>query len=406
MITCYLDSQDYSTLTDAKTLTADRIHIRKALLDFARERKVRFVFSAAAVSEAVAITPESTHLAELKAELLGDLCGTNALISFDRLLHAEVLALARQGDPPRNMLDPNGNWFPEIPAAKKNEMPWQQIRELAESDLEGKGLSRQQRRAAVRKVIKHDEPRGAFLSHLEKQSPSTFAEEIIKQYPMKDEYAEVMARYGLGRATEKEFREAFLASLRDPRWMMKWFATNHALSSPIADIVRKPGRELGQGLRNIIDVSIRWASGLKVSCLDLDPTGRNGEIARRWMEMQGGQLLSLLRRAADTHNILLADVTPEDIDKHCPGISTTVRALYSSAWENIAGSRKEAPSNSQPVDALHAMYAPYVRVFRTDKFMAPHIQKQVNRYGTVVVPRLTQLVGVLEREIQRDASSL
>lgn len=406
MITCYLDSQDYSTLTDTKTLTADRVQIREALISFAREQKVQFVFSAAAVCEAVAVSPEATRLAELKAELLSDLCGANALISFDRLLHAEVAALAEQRDPPRDMLDPCGNWFPDIPVVETCETPWHKMRQLAEDELNAKGLSRQQRRAAVRTLIKNGKPRSAFKSQLEKQNPSAFAGEIIKQYPMKTEYAEMMARYALGRATEKEFTEALLGSLRDPRWMMKWFTTNHSMSSPIADIVRKPGRELGEFIRKLVDISNQWASTLRESGLDSDPIGRRGEISRRWMETQGGQLVNLVRSVANAENLTLGPITPEDVDKRCPGISATVRALYSSAWENVAGSRKEEPSDSQPVDALHAMYAPYVRVFRADRFMAPHIQKQVNRHGTIVVSRLAQLVGVLESEIQRNASDI
>lgn len=406
MITCYLDSQDYSTLTDTKTLSADRIQVREALLSFAQKRKVQFVFSAAAVCEAVAVSPEATRLAELKAEFLGDLCGANALVSFDRLLHGEVVALAEQRDPPHDMLDPYGNWFPDIPIIETCETPWQKMRQLAEDELDAKGLSRQQRRAAVRKLIKNGKPRNVLKSQLEKQNPSTLAEEIIKQYPMKAEYAEMMARYGLGRATEKDFTEALMGSLRDPRWMMKWFATNHAMSSPIADIVRKPGRELGESIRKLVEISIQRASALRENGLDSDPTGRFGEISCRWIEMQGRQLVTLVQSAASARNIILGAITPEDVDRYCPGISATVRALYSSAWENVAGSRKEEPSDSQPVDALHAMYAPYVRVFRADRFMAPHIQKQVNRYGTIVVPRLAQLVGVLESEAQRNTSNL
>lgn len=405
MITCYLDSQDYSTLTDSKTLTIDRIQTRESLLSLARERKVQFVFSAAAVSEVVSVSPGATRLAELKAELLGDLCGANALVSFDRLLHAEVIALAEK-TLPGDMLDPYGNWFPEFPITDQREMPWQRFRELAENDLDAMGLSRQQRRATVRKLIKNGKPRNVLRSLLEKQNPSTFAEEVMKQYPMKAEYAEMMARYALGRASEKEFSDALKGSLRDPRWMMKWFTTNHAMSSPIADLVRKPGRELGEVIRKLVVISNQWASNLREAELDDNPTGRFGEISRRWMEMQGRQMVSLAQAAANSRNIILGTVTPEDVDRHCPGISATVRSLYSSAWENVSGSRKEEPSDSQPVDALHAMYAPYVRVFRADRFMAPHIQKQVARYGTIVVPRLAQLVRVLEDETKRNASNL
>lgn len=396
MITCYLDSQDYSTLTDPRTLTADHMEVRAALIKLARECKVQFVFSAAAVCEAVAVSPDASRLAELRAELLSDLCGTNALIYFDRLWLAEVAALAERRDPPLDMLDPSGNWFPEIVETHDN--PWQRMRELAEDDFATRGLSRQQRRAEARKLIKSGKPRAAFKSHMDMQNPGALADEFAKQYPMKPEYAEMMARYGLGRATEKEFMEALAGSLRDPRWMMKWFTTNHAMSSPVADMVRKPGRELGENMRKLADASIQWASVLREAEMDSDPTGRRGEVTCRWMEMVGRQLVSIVQGTADTHNIILGTITPEDVDKYCPGISATVRALYSSVWDNVTGARKEKPSDSQPVDALHAMYAPYVRVFRSDRFMGPHIQRQVSRHGTIVVPRLTHLVDLLEKE--------
>lgn len=405
MITCYLDSQDYSTLTDTRTLTPERIEIREALRALAQEGKVQFVFSAAAVCEVLPISADVTRLAELKADLLGDLCGANALVSFDRLLRAEAVALSERRGPPNDMLDPNGNWFPDIPIKEECCTPWEEMRQRAEQDLDTMGLPRQQRRAAVRKLIKYGKPRGLFKSQIEKQNSATLANEFAKQYPMKPEHAEMMVRYGLGRATEKEFNDAVLGSLRDPRWMMRWFATNHALSIPLTDMVRKPGRDLGGLLRELVAIANRGAMILRTNGWDTDPTGRGGEISHRWMKMQGNQLVALMQRAVEANNLAYRATTPDDVDKYCPGVSTAVRSLYSSAWENVAGSRQEEPSDSQPVDALHALYAPYVRVFRADRFMAPHVQKQVSRFGTIVVPRLAQLVGTLESEIKRNSSA-
>lgn len=361
------------------------------------------MFSAAAVCEGVSLSSEASHLAELKAELLSDLCGTNALFSFDRLIETEAGALAERRGPPCNILDLRGNWFPEIPVTGTIETPWERVCQLAESEFSAMGLSRQQRRAQVRKLIKNGQPRGDFKNQIQLQDSSVLAVELAKQYPMKPEYAEMMARYFLGRANEEEFMAALLGSLRDPRWMMKWFTSNHALSSSVADLVRKPGRELGENLRRLAALSIQWASTLKESGSDRHPTGRRGEITRCWNEMQDGQLVTLIQRFARESNSNLETITAADVDNHCPGLSTTIRSLYSSVWENVAGGRKEEPSDSQPVDAMHAMYAPYVRVFRADRFMAPHIQKHVARHGTIVVPRLAHLVQVLKIEIGRAA---
>lgn len=400
MITCYLDSQDYSALTDPKLDTLDRRQIKEALLHMARSRQVRFAFSAAAVCESVALTADAAHLAELKAELLSELCGSNALVSFDRLIGAEVNALASRSAPPRDMFDPHGRWFPEIPIDEAPVQPWKRMRELAEEDMKVMGLSRQERRAKARALIKNGKPRQMLISQLAQLDINAFTTELLKKYPMRPEYAEVMGRYALGQATEKDFNDALMNSLTDPRWMMKWFTTQHALSSPIADMVRKPGRELGQAMRSLAEVSARWAMTLRDTGLDTDPTGKRGEITLRWQEMEERQLIAITQRMASAIGIELSEFEARDFDTCSPGISAGVRSMYSSVWANVGGGRREEVSDSQPVDALHAFYAPYVQVFRADRFMAPHIQKQVRSAGTIVVPRLSQLVEILEKQLR------
>lgn len=393
---CYLDSQDYSTLTDPRLDTPDRRRIKDALLELAKSNKVMFVFSATAVCEVVALSPDATKLAEAKAELLSELCGSNALVSFDRLVQAEVHALENRSVEMMNMLDPHGRWFPEIPVTDRQNSRWDGVQEFAENELRTMGLSRQQRRAAVRKFVKDGEPRAAYKKHLNQQSPKDFAKKIIEQYPMRPDYAEVMSRYALGRASEIEFNEALMNSLSDPSWMMKWFTTEHAISSPISDVVRKPGRELGKLMRSLVDISKTWAGLLRDADGKNNPLAKNGQIEKQWQTTQDQQLLNIVQRIAGNEKLNLGNFSVADVDRFCPGLSAGVRSLYSSMWENVGGSRKESPSDSQPVDALHAFYAPYVKIFRADRFMAPHIEKQVRRHGTIVVPRLTQLLSVLE----------
>lgn len=400
MISCYLDSQDYSALTDPKLQNLDRDQIKDDLLHLARSNQVRFAFSAAAVSESVSLTADATHLAELKADFLSKLCGSNALVSFDRLVGAEVLALSRRTAPPRDMFDPKGRWFPEIPVDKAPEQPWARMREMAEEEMRAMGLSRQERRAKSRALIKNGKPRQALQAHLSQQDPTTLAAELLHKYPMLPEYAEIVGRYALGRATETDFEEALMDSLSDPHWMMKWFSTEHAMSSPIAEIIRKPGRELGQLMRALASTSMHWVSALRDAGFEANPTGKGGEIALCWQEMEERQLISVAQRIANAKGLELGKYEARDVETCCPGIATGVRSLYSSVWANVGEGRREEPSDSQPVDALHAFYAPYVQVFRADRFMAPHIQKHVGSTSTIVVPRLSQLVGVLEKQLR------
>jgi len=396
MITCYLDEQDYSALTDPKRESVEQRQLRDDLLKLARSGSVTFVFSAAAISEAVALTPDAAVFAELRAELLSELCGSNALVSFDKLIRMEIKALADQSTDALTVLDGRGRWFPDIPADSRPDTPWAGMQKKIEEEIGVAGLSRQQRRAAARNFVKNGKPRKAFKERLDQQDYRALTEELMNKYPMRPEYADVMARYALGRASGREFDEALMSSLVDPRWMMKWFASEHALSAPVAELVRRPGRELGQAMRQLVNASNQWTITLLSAGTGKNPTGKNGEIAKSWAAMVNRQLVNVAKSIGDVNKLTLGDVTAEDVDKYCPGLSAAIRSLYSSVWDSVNGAKKEQPIDSQAVDAMHALYAPYVTVFRADRFMTPHIQKQVKRHGTNVVSLLAELPDALK----------
>ena len=277
------------------------------------------------------------------------------------------------------------------------------IRKSAEEEMKALGLSRQQRRAKSRTLIKNGKPRSTFSALLTQQNKNTITEEIFKKYPMHPKYIEIIIiiiiNYVLGQATEKDFYETLMGSLVDPCWMMKWFTTEHAISSPIADMIRKPGREIGQLMRSLVEVLVPLAISLRDSSLGVNPTSRNREIALQWQEMEAHQLISITQRLANTIGIELDEYSARDVRTFYLGITAAIGSLYSSVWENIGGGRKEKPSDSQPIDALHASYAPYIQTFRADRFMAPHIQKQTKNVGTIVVSQLSQLVDILKKQI-------
>lgn len=401
MLTCYLDSQDYSVLTDPHKSNQRFDQIRGKLLEFASSGDVQFVFSAVSVSETVATSAEASKLAQGKAELLSLLCGSNALISPDRLLDMELHALQNRALAPKHVIDPDGNWFPHVPELIGEKNSLDPIYEVIDGELNQAGLSRKERRAKSRKLLKNGKPRKELIQQINKADSQASARAMIEQLPMKLEFADVISRYCLGRATEQEFRDALLSSLRDPKFMMQWFTTNFALSSPVSEIVRAPGRELGEQLRQIVEASVNWAELLQKAGNEINPTSQSGIIFEHWSKMVDSHLVGIFLRAAIEKNIELGDIDAKLVTKYCIGVTATIKSLLSSAWANIGGGRKKLLEDSQPVDALHAMYAPYVRVFRADRFMSPHIQAQVKHLGTIVVPTLEGLVGVLEQEIRR-----
>lgn len=399
MLTCYLDSQDYSTLTDPRNETTKSRELKSTLIDLARSKEVRFCFSAAAVCEAVAPDPQYADLALRKAELITELCGSNALISFDRLAALEVKALENRARFSREeVFDAKGRWFPKIPTDKSPSYLFN-IAEMALAEIQATVHSRDGRRKAERALVKNGRPTQLLMKKLAEQDPSIYVAMLMRTYPISPEDKDFLIRCARGRATDKEFSETLERSLADPVRMMQWFEFDYSLASPISDMVRAPGRKVGQLIRSLASMSLEYVEAIKRYEPDSDPTGRNGKIRLQWNKMVEGQQVSMARSMAQWCGSNLGEVTSEDVSAFCPGISTMVRSLYSSVWSNVGEGKKEEPLDSQPVDSIHALYAPYVDVFRADKFMTPHIQREVDASGTVVVRLLSDLVGVLRQQL-------
>lgn len=398
MLTCYLDSQDYSTLTNPRNETAKSRELKSTLIDLARSGEVRFCFSAAAVCEVVAPDPQYADLALRKAELITELCGSNALISFDRLAALEVKALEKRARfSHKEVFDPKGRWFPRI---QPKSLSYQSdIAEMALAEIQASGRSREDRRKAERAMVKNGRPTPLLMKQLATQDPSVCISMLMQKYPLQPEDEGFLGRYVRGLATDKEFSEMLERMIADPIRMMQWFEFDYSLASPISEMVRAPGRKVGQLIRSLLSISLEHVEAIKRYDPDSDPTGRDGKIRLQWNKMVEGQQVSMARSMAQWCGSNFGKFTADDVSEFCPGISTMVRSLYSSVWSNVGEGKKEEPLDSQPVDSMHALYAPYIDVFRADKFMTPHIQREVDASGTVVVRLLSDLVEVLKRQL-------
>jgi hypothetical protein len=86
------------------------------------------------------------------------------------------------------------------------------------------------------------------------------------------------------------------------------------------------------------------------------------------------------------------------VDNRCKGLSTAIRSLHS-ALRDSAQEHPRIAKESDFVDAMHSIYAPYVDIFRTDSFMAQHVKAAVGCANTTVVPKLRGLVEVLTKAL-------
>ena len=395
MISVYLDSQDYSALS-AEVLTPELAQVKDTLLGMAATGDVRFVFSSVVVCEAVPTGPHAVRYAIARGDFLTQLCRRNALVHTATLLENEILALADGRAAPIDAMSETQDWFPT--SEFDDPTPLSEVmREYIKTDPEVQAMPRQQRRELARKVFKQDSLRPEIQSAIRALAGQNYVKSIMARFPMERSQADVFRRYALNEATKEEATEAMKASLRDPCWLMRWFAENPELAVSLADMVRQPGRKLGSEFRSLVEIAGRLKAtagygGNGRSLWEQLPISTQVD----WANKVNRQLLGTAEKIGTRCGIKF-DQPPTigDMARSCPGLDATVRAMMSSVWDNIGGTRKELPSDSQFPDAMHAMYAPYVDIFRADAYMSQHIQRQVKRHGTQVVAKLRELPGAI-----------
>lgn len=397
----YLDSSDYSRLSSPSAQTESTIEIRNQLLEWSKSGQVRFLFSGILLLEMAPVEAIHTPLASLRADLLVDLCGRNALISFDRLLMLECASINTQQPSRESVCSSDADWFPDL-GNIISPVNWAEAIHDVDSAGKKHNLNRQHRRALKRKIFKKNKPSKEAVRAVLGDDLSKQLDEFLDLYPMRPSDAEVLWKYVLGLATKAEADIAFKESLRDPKWMMRWFAQHHDQMSPLIEWLRGPSKTLMADTKKMADQAtqiVLFEERLGV------PKGQRILTKKIWIQHQDEMVVKVSSNmVARFDPDFRGQIDLTQFDQNCPGFSTCLRALHSSIWSSI-GQAPRTPKDSDVVDALHALYAPYVDVFRADSFMAPFIADQVRQNGTIVVSKLESLVQTIQRLLLKDCTA-
>lgn len=336
-----------------------------------------------------------------RANLLVALCGQNALISFDRLVQSELANLASSGSAGVQPLSRSGDWYPEL-SGFISPVQWADTASAIDAEIKARGLNREQRRKLKRALFKESGPTPAMRAWLATQAEVGDLSDILRLYPMRPQDAKTLARYTLGQASKESAEAAFCSSLRDPRWMMQWFAAHSDKLTPVTEWLRSPARDVIESFRRAASAA-QAVYQLESRC---DGRFESDLLTNRgWREAQDRLLLDVANRLLARSLPASAPATNvELVDSHCPGLASATRSIHSALRDSI-GPKPRVLQESDFIDAVHAMYAPYVSIFRADRYMSVHVQRSVDRYRTTVVSRLLELPARIARAISdRDAS--
>lgn len=390
----YLDSSDFSTLSSSSR-SNEQEAIRRALAEWADSGLVQFVFSGTHLIEMAPLAPTYTSAAAARADLLVNLCRQNAVVSYDRLVDSELRSLGDAAAPPPAVFSTTGEWYPKW-GTMMSPVQWVEAARQVDDASKEHGLNRQHRRRLKRTLFKGDRPKKATRRFLADNERSSDYAELLENYPMRETDARVLGRYVIGEATAEQANEAFLSSLRDPRWMMRWFANHYPQMTPFIEWLRAPAETLLAAALKMHESARQLHNMRRIVGPSFQP---EAFTATSWASLQDEAVCNIAQRAID-HFTPSAKwpASAKCVDERCPGLSAFIRSMHS-AIRDTTGETPRHPKASDFADGVHAMYAPYVDFFRADSYMANHIRRCVERHGTFVVPKLSLLVPALARRL-------
>ncbi|MGE6321224.1 hypothetical protein ACQKEF_13260 [Pseudomonas oryzihabitans] len=391
-IVVYLDSCDYSNLSYSKldALQTEQLNALRAIKNY---ESVIFVYSGAHISEMSPLERKYADSALVRTRLMVELCGRSTMISYDRLMKAELKCLLDLDPKPVNVINNNGEWFPEL-GSLVSPLEELKLNKMMEDELDKKNLNRKARRMAKATMLKGSGFRGDY----EKRFGKLDTGEVISRIPMRPDDAIVINRYLIGKATRKQADDAFLESLRDPTFMSQWFSSRYDQMSTITEWIRRPAQELlnncNQTLKDFSEKLIGLDDAERARAIK----GVSGEGWRNY-KMQG--VLNIVNKLLLWYwpgARLCVDVAL--IEKYCPGIWVCVNAFYDSIQKSI-GAKGRSLKSSDFVDMIHSLYVPYVSFFRADRYMCGILQPLAKGFETRIVASSAELVPLLYGELRR-----
>lgn len=342
MITVYLDSNDYSNFATAKP-NSEAWEIKNQFLKYKKTGKVAFVFSAVGVAEAVPIGSGLKHSASYERLMtIEELCGTNSLKSIFEAIEGEVLAGIH--------LQPfcaKGAWLPSD--FNIGDM----VKEIA--DLARQAFCEANSMPSSYKFV--------FDHHY--RSQPEYRENILSGFFGKLNLSKVKRRELLRTPKESISLEVDLdrlikEAMLNKRTLAEVLKTESQMAFFLSSVIRRPGEEI--------------ANAFNISISEQESIGD-----------QGGLLLRFFNRLAQKIGVQTIDeLMVNDIKARCPGFSLMTEILNDSAIERLAAG-KDLVSN-QVVDAMHAFYAPYVDLFKADKYttrIIKDVNPDINAYSSL-----------------------
>lgn len=393
-LTVYLDSSDFSILSNPSQRTSEIIAIERELLSLQETGAIELRFSYAHILEAAPVSKDSIQFAKQRFSYISEVCANKCLASHIEIIEHEVKALAITSRTSQfDIFNDNSMWLPKI---DKN--PESDLLDTINTIKEEIALlpDRKRRRQATRTAFyKNGQVNSNFLFK-DQSLLSSILLEMENKYPLTRAEAETYVKNMFLVNTNESCSDILINSFKDVGRLGDWYEKQWDRTLPVSSHLRDIGDRLSEGLRVANSSVQRNYAELKEAGYE---EAEIGIYCKKIIKDISKSLPIQFVEGASKKLNLAIDV--EKIDwANTPSILTVCNMCACLASKGISQSaRSRSFKVSDFGDITHAYYIPYVDFFRADKFMASLIQEFKTPLKTTVVGSIKSLVPEINKKL-------
>jgi hypothetical protein len=412
-IQVYLDSSDYSILSDPRKNDEKLIKIKNELISLVNQGLIEIRFSFVHVLEMAHVGIENRELSLCRFALMKELCGTKTLKSIPDMENTEIIGSVQNGifSPHiKHIANDRGEWFPDFTDQINNIQ--QTIIDNIFDGFRKQKIPRKQRQILRKKIIRKGHLADAFFEFLP-QNRSELLKSIECDFPLTKKFwqEDLILQFLKKKISKTELLNEFKAGFFDPETLIGWYIdrSNNSLSLPL--FFRNWGQndltkvqDLIEQCKKLFDFGIKIGKSEKEASNDikklikhLEKTGkfnRDIYLKKIWESRQKKLLKSGLTKKQWAEKIKSSKLG------RTPSIDIYMQSLMKyviNSVSNVKSGRKLL--NSDHPDLLHARYLPYVDIFRADKYMGNLLKPLAKPYNTQVVTYFPDIIKIIINSI-------
>lgn len=380
----YLDSSDFSVLSNSKTRTPEVVDVESQLIYWQEQGLIELRFSYVHVIEAAATEHRYSDLASNRFLQMKRLCGFNCLVDPIRILEHEATNLSKyEYVDLKNFLNDKGDWFPNIDSSKDSV----KIETIVQEQINLIPDRKSRRLAISNSFDKNGKLKDEFRLKFFKISP--MVDEIAQKFPIPRYLIEAAVRNYYKSGSVDSFLDALKESLSNLDNLGLWYEKDWDRISPISSYLREIGSDVKHSL--------------------ITATDRFREITENQtgLDLDKNLISSLANNSFDN----LVKTLPSDFANKL-AVSLGVDLIKEPSWEltpslvtmgtvagyvgklTALGGRKAKVSDFG--DIYHAAYLPYVDIFRADGFISSAIYAAKLPFDTKVVGKFVELPEAIQ----------